>query len=95
MSETTRLAVPSRSRARAVTDRHSATMATVKRNTELKKVKFGTTDMMVTQVCAGTMTGSFNADESQAHAQLDKLWQLGVNPSTPRSSTRWRGTTAR
>ena len=55
-------------------------MATVKRNTELKKVKFGTTDMMVTQVCAGTMTwGSFNADESQAHAQLDKLWQLGVN----------------
>ena len=80
MSETTRLAVPSRSRARAVTDRHSATMATVKRNTELKKVKFGTTDMMVTQVCAGTMTwGSFNADESQAHAQLDKLWQRGVN----------------
>ena len=23
--------------------------------------------------------GSFNADESDAHAQLDKLWELGVN----------------
>ena len=57
------------------------TMATVKRNTTLKKVKFGTTDMTVTQVCAGTMTwGSFNADESQAHEQLDKLViELGVN----------------
>ena len=55
-------------------------MTTVKRNTELKKVKFGTTDMTVTQVCAGTMTwGSYNADETQAHAQLDKLWTLGVN----------------
>ena len=56
-------------------------MATVKRNTTLKKVKFGRTDMTVTQVCAGTMTwGSFNADESQAHEQLDKLViELGVN----------------
>ena len=56
-------------------------MATVKRNTTLQKVKFGTTDMTVTQVCAGTMTwGSFNADESQAHEQLDKLViELGVN----------------
>ena len=36
--------------------------------------------MMVTEVCGGTMTwGSFNANEADAHAQLDKLWSLGVN----------------
>ena len=53
---------------------------TVPRRAALRKVKFGTTDMMVTEVCGGTMTwGSFNADESDAHAQLDKLWELGVN----------------
>ena len=54
--------------------------ARVVRHDALRKVKFGTTDMTVTQVCAGTMTwGSYNADETQAHAQLDKLWTLGVN----------------
>jgi hypothetical protein len=35
---------------------------------------------MVTEVCGGTMTwGSFNDEEEDAHAQLDKLWELGVN----------------
>ena len=36
--------------------------------------------MMVTEVCGGTMTwGSFNDKEEDAHAQLDRLWELGVN----------------
>lgn len=53
---------------------------TVPRRASLRKVRFGNTDMMVTEVCGGTMTwGSFNADEADAHAQLDKLWSLGVN----------------
>ena len=53
---------------------------TVPRRAELRKVKFGNTDMMVTEVCGGTMTwGSFNDEEEDAHAQLDKLWELGVN----------------
>lgn len=52
---------------------------TVKRG-DLKYVKFGNTDMMVSEVCAGTMTwGSFNDKEEQAFAQMDKLIELGVN----------------
>jgi|AntAceMinimDraft_5_1070358.scaffolds.fasta_scaffold20216_2 hypothetical protein len=53
----------------------------VPRRSELKRVKFGTTDMMVTEVCAGTMTwGSFNDKEEMAVAQLDKMFiELGVN----------------
>lgn len=36
--------------------------------------------MMVTEVCAGTMTwGSFTEKEADAHAQLDKLIEYGVN----------------
>ena len=36
--------------------------------------------MMVTEVCGGTMTwGSFVQEEADAHAQLDKLVELGVN----------------
>ena len=51
------------------------------RHDKLKKVKFGNSDMMVTQVCAGTMTwGSFNGKEEQAYAQLDKaVIDMGVN----------------
>eukprot|EP00227_Mantoniella_beaufortii_P005314 CAMPEP_0197613832 /NCGR_PEP_ID=MMETSP1326-20131121/59216_1 /TAXON_ID=1155430 /ORGANISM="Genus nov. species nov., Strain RCC2288" /LENGTH=412 /DNA_ID=CAMNT_0043182697 /DNA_START=50 /DNA_END=1288 /DNA_ORIENTATION=- len=53
---------------------------TVPRRAALKLVKFGTTDMMVTQVCGGTMTwGSFNDKEEDAFEQLDKLVELGVN----------------
>merc|ERR1711871_647965 len=52
----------------------------VERLTELPKVKFGRSDMLVTTACAGTMTwGSFNANEEQAFAQLDKLMEMGVN----------------
>eukprot|EP00933_Yihiella_yeosuensis_P022330 TRINITY_DN17576_c0_g1_i1.p1 TRINITY_DN17576_c0_g1~~TRINITY_DN17576_c0_g1_i1.p1 ORF type:complete len:405 (+),score=61.35 TRINITY_DN17576_c0_g1_i1:101-1315(+) len=53
---------------------------TVGRQDKLKYVKFGRSDMMVSQVCAGTMTwGSFNDQESQAHEQLDKIVEMGVN----------------
>jgi len=35
---------------------------------------------VVTELCAGTMTwGSFVKEEAEAHAQLDKLVELGVN----------------
>eukprot|EP00931_Biecheleriopsis_adriatica_P063040 TRINITY_DN3811_c0_g1_i4.p1 TRINITY_DN3811_c0_g1~~TRINITY_DN3811_c0_g1_i4.p1 ORF type:complete len:436 (-),score=92.87 TRINITY_DN3811_c0_g1_i4:145-1347(-) len=52
----------------------------VERCTELKKVKFGNSDMMVTEVCAGTMTwGSFNDSKEVVFPQLDKLMELGVN----------------
>ena len=47
---------------------------TVPRRDALRKVKFGTTDMMVTEVCGGTMTwGSFNDKEEEAHAQLESV----------------------
>jgi len=46
----------------------------------LPRVKYGRSDMMVTELCAGTMTwGSFNAEEAEAHAQLDAFWDAGVN----------------
>jgi aryl-alcohol dehydrogenase-like predicted oxidoreductase len=52
----------------------------VERTSELAKVKFGNTAMMVTEVCAGTMTwGSFNDKPEQAYAQLDKIVEMGVN----------------
>ena len=41
----------------------------------MKYVKFGNTDMMVSECCAGTMTwGSFNDKEEQAWEQMDALW---------------------
>lgn len=57
------------------------TKGEVKRLDALKKVKFGNSDMMVTECCIGTMTwGSFNAEEPLAHAQLDKaVIDLGAN----------------
>ena len=54
--------------------------ARVVRHDALRKVKFGTTDMMVTECCIGTMTwGSFNGQEEEAYAQLDKAVELGAN----------------
>ena len=42
---------------------------------EMKYVKFGNSDMMVSECCAGTMTwGSFNDKEEQAWEQMDALW---------------------
>jgi aryl-alcohol dehydrogenase-like predicted oxidoreductase len=50
------------------------------RHDSLKKVKFGRTEWLVTEVCGGTMTwGSMVDKEEEAHAELDKLIELGVN----------------
>ena len=52
----------------------------IKRLALLPRKKLGSSDMMVTEICAGTMTwGSFVKEEAEAHAQLDKLIELGVN----------------
>ena len=52
----------------------------IKRSATLPRKKFGSSDMMVTEVCGGTMTwGSFVQQEADAHAQLDRLVELGVN----------------
>ena len=54
--------------------------AKVVRRSALRKVKFGRSDMMVTEACVGTMTwGSFNGKQEEAFAQLDKAIELGVN----------------
>lgn len=58
----------------------SGNLAPLKRHETLPKIKLGNSEMFVTEVCAGTMTwGSFVAEESEAHAQLDTLVKLGVN----------------
>lgn len=56
-------------------------MAKVVRRETLRKVAFGTSGMMVTECCLGTMTwGSFNAEEEQAYEQLDRaVIDHGVN----------------
>lgn len=52
----------------------------VERLPSLKYVKFGTSDMMVSEVCGGTMMwGTFNQEEKMAHEQLDAMVRLGVN----------------
>lgn len=52
----------------------------VERVTSLPRKKLGNSDMMVTEVCAGTMTwGSFVEKEESAHAELDKFVEMGVN----------------
>lgn len=65
----------------AATYCHAATSAaTIKRSASLPRKQLGSSDMMVTEVCAGTMTwGSFVQEEQEAHAQLDALMELGVN----------------
>ena len=52
----------------------------IKRLAVLPRKKLGSSDLLVTEVCAGTMTwGSFVQEEADAHAQLDTLVELGVN----------------
>ena len=52
----------------------------IKRLASLPRKKLGSSDLVVTELCAGTMTwGSFVKEEAEAHAQLDKLIELGVN----------------
>jgi len=52
----------------------------VVRKAALNKIKFGNSNMMVTEFCIGTMTwGSFNDAPEQAFAQLDKAIEMGAN----------------
>lgn len=52
----------------------------VKRRQSIRRVKFGTTDLVVSELCAGTMTwGSFNAEEKEAWEQMDRFVEHGVN----------------
>mmetsp|Transcript_7009 Transcript_7009/g.8004 ORF Transcript_7009/g.8004 Transcript_7009/m.8004 type:complete len:411 (-) Transcript_7009:347-1579(-) len=52
----------------------------IKRSSELKKVKFGNSDMMVTECCVGSMMwGSFNGEEQMSYDQMDKAIELGCN----------------
>mmetsp|Transcript_27567 Transcript_27567/g.85137 ORF Transcript_27567/g.85137 Transcript_27567/m.85137 type:complete len:402 (-) Transcript_27567:40-1245(-) len=47
---------------------------TIGRLKELRKVKYGSSDMYVTELCAGSMTwGSFNGEKQEAFDQLDCL----------------------
>ena len=46
----------------------------------LRKVSLGRSGLEVTEACCGTMCwGSFNGEEAQAHAQMDRMVALGVN----------------
>ena len=60
--------------------------ASVTRRSELRKVKFGTSDMHVSELCVGSMTwGSYISDEAAAHAQLDAAFAAGaLARSSPR-----------
>lgn len=52
----------------------------VNRVDTLPRKKLGKSDMIVTEVCAGTMTwGSYVEKEESAHAELDKFVEMGVN----------------
>eukprot|EP00928_Gymnodinium_smaydae_P087889 TRINITY_DN72078_c0_g1_i1.p1 TRINITY_DN72078_c0_g1~~TRINITY_DN72078_c0_g1_i1.p1 ORF type:complete len:437 (-),score=89.88 TRINITY_DN72078_c0_g1_i1:194-1504(-) len=52
----------------------------VKRRDSIRKVKFGNSDMMVSELCVGTMTwGSFISDEKEAWAELDAAFDAGAN----------------
>eukprot|EP00635_Sarcinochrysidales_sp_CCMP3193_P009490 CAMPEP_0118915454 /NCGR_PEP_ID=MMETSP1166-20130328/15621_1 /TAXON_ID=1104430 /ORGANISM="Chrysoreinhardia sp, Strain CCMP3193" /LENGTH=393 /DNA_ID=CAMNT_0006855151 /DNA_START=18 /DNA_END=1199 /DNA_ORIENTATION=+ len=45
-----------------------------------KYVQFGRSELKVSELCVGSMTwGSFNGDEEEAFAQLDKFWEAGAN----------------
>ena len=55
-------------------------VASVTRRSELRKVKFGTSDMHVSELCVGSMTwGSYISDEAAASAQLDAAFAAGAN----------------
>ena len=59
---------------------NASVVSPVKRSASLPRKQLGSSDMMVTEVCAGTMTwGSFVQQEEEAHAQLDAMVELGVN----------------
>ncbi|WP_416368893.1 aldo/keto reductase [Tritonibacter mobilis] len=45
----------------------------------MKKNRLGRTDMMVTDLCLGTMTYGTQTDEADAHAQIDMALEAGIN----------------
>lgn len=45
----------------------------------MKKNRLGRTDMMVTDLCLGTMTYGTQTDEADAHAQIDMALDAGIN----------------
>ena len=62
----------------------AAMTTSVTRRSALRKVKFGTTDMQVSELCVGSMTwGSFISDEAAAHAQLDVASAAGDPMNVP------------
>ena len=50
----------------------------------MKKNRLGRTDMMVTDLCLGTMTYGTQTDEADAHAQIDMALAAGINLLIPR-----------
>ena len=61
----------------------------------MKKIKLGSSDLHVSQICLGTMTFGEQNTEAEAHAQLDLALELGINfvdaaemyPVMPRAET--------
>jgi aryl-alcohol dehydrogenase-like predicted oxidoreductase len=45
----------------------------------MKKIKLGSSDLLVTPICLGTMTFGEQVDEATAHAILDRSLERGVN----------------
>ena len=70
-------------------DKH-AMAATVTRRSELRKVKFGTTDMQVSELCIGSMTwGSFISDESAANQLIERGRKVAPQLGIPASLDGW------
>ena len=45
----------------------------------MQKNRLGRTDMMVSDLCLGTMTYGTQTDEADAHAQIDMALEAGIN----------------
>ncbi len=45
----------------------------------MKKIQLGTSNLQVTPICLGTMTWGEQNTEAQAHAQLDRAFERGIN----------------
>ena len=45
----------------------------------IKTLRLGTSDLIVPNVCLGTMTFASQTDDADAHSQLDYAAQNGVN----------------
>ena len=64
----------------------------------MEKRRLGRTDLLVTQICLGTMTWGQQNTEAEGHAQMDLAFDRGVNfldtaemyPIPPRAETQGR-----